>query len=47
MAFVKKLAANKGTIMFVGTKRQAREIIAEEAQRAGTLMLTSAGWAAC
>ena len=33
---VKKLAANKGTIMFVGTKRQAREIIAEEAQRAGT-----------
>ena len=36
MAFVKKLAANKGTIMFVGTKRQAREIIAEEAQRAGT-----------
>ncbi|HET7775516.1 MAG TPA: 30S ribosomal protein S2 [Azospira sp.] len=36
MAFVKKLAANKGSIMFVGTKRQAREIIAEEAQRAGT-----------
>jgi len=35
MAFVKKLAANKGTIMFVSTKRQAREIIAEEAARAG------------
>jgi len=35
MAFVKKLASNKGTILFVGTKRQAREIIAEEAQRAG------------
>ncbi|MDE2586354.1 MAG: 30S ribosomal protein S2, partial [Betaproteobacteria bacterium] len=35
MAFVKKLSANKGNIMFVSTKRQAREIIAEEAQRAG------------
>ena len=35
MAFVKKLSANKGNVMFVSTKRQAREIIAEEAQRAG------------
>ncbi|RTL54909.1 MAG: 30S ribosomal protein S2 [Rhodocyclaceae bacterium] len=35
MAFLKKLAAKKGTVLFVGTKRQAREIIAEEAQRAG------------
>ena len=35
MAFVKKLSANRGTILFVGTKRQARETIAEEAQRAG------------
>ena len=35
MAFVKKLTANRGTILFVGTKRQAREILAEEAQRAG------------
>ncbi|WP_297359308.1 30S ribosomal protein S2 [Thauera sp.] len=33
--FVRKLAANRGNIMFVSTKRQAREIIAEEAQRAG------------
>ena len=33
--FVRKLAANRGTILFVGTKRQAREIIAEEASRAG------------
>jgi small subunit ribosomal protein S2 len=32
---VRQLAANKGSILFVGTKRQAREIIAEEAQRAG------------
>ena len=32
---VRQLAANRGSILFVGTKRQAREIIAEEAQRAG------------
>lgn len=34
MDFVRKLAANGGTVMFVGTKRQAREIVSEEAQRA-------------
>ena len=33
--YVQKLAANRGTILFVGTKRQAREIVAEEAQCAG------------
>jgi small subunit ribosomal protein S2 len=33
--FVKQLAANRGTILFVGTKRQAREIVAAEAERAG------------
>jgi small subunit ribosomal protein S2 len=33
--FVRQLASNRGTILFVGTKRQAREIIVEEAQRAG------------
>ncbi|HJW51186.1 MAG TPA: 30S ribosomal protein S2 [Burkholderiaceae bacterium] len=32
--FVRQLAANRGTLLFVGTKRQAREIIVEEAQRA-------------
>lgn len=32
---VRRLAANKGTILFVGTKRQARDIIKEEAVRAG------------
>jgi small subunit ribosomal protein S2 len=32
--FVRKLAAKKGTVLFVATKRQAREIIREEAQRA-------------
>ena len=35
MKYVRQLASNRGTILFVGTKRQAREIIAEEAQRAG------------
>jgi small subunit ribosomal protein S2 len=34
MKYVRQLAANRGTILFVGTKRQARDIIAEEAQRA-------------
>ncbi|MBP6070540.1 MAG: 30S ribosomal protein S2 [Candidatus Accumulibacter sp.] len=33
MTFVRRLSANKGTILFVGTKRQAREIMAEEATR--------------
>ena len=33
--FVRQLSANRGTILMVGTKRQAREIIATEAQRAG------------
>ena len=32
---VRRLAANKGTVLFVGTKRQAREIVREEATRAG------------
>ena len=35
MKYVKKLSSNKGTILFVGTKRQAREIIKEEAVRCG------------
>ncbi len=33
--FVRRLAANKGTVLFVGTKRAARDIVREEAQRAG------------
>jgi small subunit ribosomal protein S2 len=32
--YIRQLASNRGTILFVGTKRQARDIIAEEAQRA-------------
>jgi small subunit ribosomal protein S2 len=35
MKYVRQLAGKKGTVLFVGTKRQAREILAEEAQRAG------------
>jgi len=35
MKFMRKLASNKGNILFVGTKRQAREILKEEAERAG------------
>jgi len=33
--FVRQLAANKGNVLFVGTKRAARDIVREEAQRAG------------
>jgi small subunit ribosomal protein S2 len=33
--YARRIAANKGTVLFVGTKRQAREIVAEEAARCG------------
>ena len=33
--FVRQLSANRGTVLMVGTKRQARETVAMEAQRAG------------
>ncbi len=36
MAFVRKLSSNKGNILFVSTKRQAREIVGEEANRSGS-----------
>jgi small subunit ribosomal protein S2 len=35
MKFVRTLAARRGTILMIGTKRQAREVIATEARRAG------------
>jgi len=35
MKFVRQLAARRGTILMVGTKRQAREVIAQEARRCG------------
>ncbi len=34
--FVRQLTANRGTVLFVATKRQAREIIREEALRCAT-----------
>src|SRR4029077_1475667 len=35
MKYLRQLAGNRGTILFVGTKRQARDIIKEEAARCG------------
>jgi small subunit ribosomal protein S2 len=34
--FIRQLSSNKGSVLFVGTKRQAREIIKEEAMRCAT-----------
>ena len=34
--FVRQLTANRGTVLFVATKRQAQDIIREEAQRCST-----------
>jgi small subunit ribosomal protein S2 len=34
--FVRQLTANRGTVLFVATKRQAKDIIREEAQRCAT-----------
>ncbi|MBK7491983.1 MULTISPECIES: 30S ribosomal protein S2 [Nitrosomonas] len=36
MKYVRQLSANKGVVLFVGTKRQARDIVREEAQRCGS-----------
>src|SRR3954464_10399944 len=36
LKFVRQISANKGAVLFVGTKRQAREIVREEAQRAAS-----------
>ena len=35
LRYMRQLTANKGTILFVGTKRQARDIVREEAARCG------------
>ena len=35
MKFVRQLASRRGTVLMVGTKRQARDVIALEAQRCG------------
>ncbi|OFZ96639.1 MAG: 30S ribosomal protein S2 [Betaproteobacteria bacterium RIFCSPLOWO2_02_FULL_62_17] len=36
MKYLRQISSNKGTVLFVGTKRQAREIIREEAERCGS-----------
>jgi len=36
MKYVRQLSTNKGVILFVGTKRQARDIVREEASRCGS-----------
>lgn len=36
MKYVRQLSANRGIILFVGTKRQARDIVREEAARCGS-----------
>ncbi|ABX14945.1 ribosomal protein S2 [Burkholderia multivorans ATCC 17616] len=43
LKYVRQLAANRGTILFVGTKRQSRDTIAQEAQRAG-MPFVNARW---
>jgi small subunit ribosomal protein S2 len=35
MKFIRQLASRRGTILMIGTKRQAREVISLEAQRCG------------
>ena len=35
MKFIRQLSARRGTVLMIGTKRQAREVIALEAQRCG------------
>ena len=45
--FVRQLAAEGKTILFVGTKRQAQDVIAEEAAAAGCITSTSAGSGVC
>jgi small subunit ribosomal protein S2 len=35
LKYIRQLAARRGTVMMVGTKRQAREVIAQEARRCG------------
>ena len=39
-AFVRELSENNGTLLFVGTKKQAQETIMEDAQRCGEFYVT-------
>ncbi len=38
--FIADVVANKGKVLFVGTKRQAQDIVQEEAERAGMYYIT-------
>ena len=37
--FVKKVAAGNGTVLFIGTKKQAQDAVYEEAKRAGVFFV--------
>jgi small subunit ribosomal protein S2 len=39
--FIRGTVANKGKVLFVGTKRQAQDIVREEAERAGQFFITN------
>ena len=47
MRYVGEMAAQGKTVLFVGTKRQAQEAVAEEATRCNQSTSISAGWADC
>ena len=47
MKYIRQLSSNRGTVLMVGTKRQARELIASEAQRAGMPFVDQRCWAVC
>ena len=42
--FLKKTASQGGTFLFVGTKRQARDIVSARPFAAGSTTSSSAGW---
>jgi small subunit ribosomal protein S2 len=45
--FITSLAADGRTLLFVGTKRQAQDVIAEEAQRCGMYFINQRGSVDC
>ena len=45
--YVRELVADGGTILFVGTKKQAQDSVEEEAKRTGMPYVNTAGSAAC
>jgi small subunit ribosomal protein S2 len=47
LTFVERLAQGKNKILFVGTKRSAGKIVAEEAARCGSPYVAHRCWAAC